>query len=73
MKKAILIPAIAATVISFAACGSNSASKAPANNDSSSSNMTKIPDNSAATNPSLADTLYSNDSTSIKKDSIKKK
>ncbi len=71
MKKLFFISTIAAATAGFAACG-NHAAKMPANNDSSSSNMTKIPDNSSATNPSLADTLYSNDSTSMRKDSIKK-
>jgi PBP1b-binding outer membrane lipoprotein LpoB len=67
MKKIYFILSIAALV--FASCGNNAGSnKSTAD---SSASVTNPPDNSAATNPSLADTLYNKDSTRVKKDSTK--
>jgi predicted small secreted protein len=67
MKKVYFILAIAA--VTFASCGNN-ASSGKSKVDSSAS-VTNPPDNSAATNPSLADTLYNKDSTRVKKDSAR--
>lgn len=72
MKKVSFFLTVAITAIVFAACGNNKGTGTN-NTDSSSANMTKPADNSSATNPSVADTAYSNDSTKMKKDSSKMK
>jgi hypothetical protein len=71
MKKIFFSLAVAAAAIVFASCGNNNAGTGTSKNDSSSENMTKPASNSDATNPSVADTAYSNDSTKMKKDSSK--
>ncbi len=69
MKKIYLMLAISA--ITFASCGNNSGSADKAITDSSAA-VTNPPDNNAATNPSLGDTIYhNNDTTRMKKDSLK--
>jgi hypothetical protein len=68
MKNVYFILAIAA--ITFVSCGNN-ASSDKSKVDSSAA-VTNPPDNSAATNPSLADTLYNKDSTRVKRDSTKR-
>jgi len=73
MKKVFLMIAVATTTIVFASCGNNSAGSGTGTGDSSA-NVTKPPDNSSATNPSLADTAYSkNNADTTKKDSSKVK
>jgi len=67
MKKIYFVLAITAAV--FTSCGNNPDST-KAKTDSSAA-VTNPPDNSAATNPSLADTLYNKDSTKMKKDSAR--
>lgn len=67
MKKIYVVLAIAA--VTFASCGNN-ANTDKAKTDSSA-NVTNPPDNSAATNPSLADTANAMDSSRTKKDSSK--
>jgi hypothetical protein len=63
---------VAATALCFAARGNNSTSSK--NTIDSSANVTNPPDNSSATNPSLADTAYSkNYADTTKKDSSKMK
>lgn len=73
MKKLCFILMVAATAISFAACGNNSAGSGTGTADSSA-NVTKPADNNSATNPSLADTNYSkNNADTLRKDSSKMK
>ena len=69
MKKLFIIASIATATFTFTACGGNGTDTSGAKTDSSSS-VVHPPDNNSATNPSLADTAYSKDSTSMKKDSI---
>ncbi len=72
MKKIFLVLSIAAASLYFGACGNNSAGSKSATD--SSANVTNPPDNSSATNPSVADTAYSkNYADTTKKDSSKVK
>ncbi len=73
MKKLFLMTAIAGASFFFAACGNNSADANKITGDSSA-NVVKPSDNSSATNPSVADTAYSNNNAdTLKKDSSKMK
>ena len=67
MKKIYLMLAVAA--FTFASCGNNAGSDK--SKIDSSAAVVNPPDNSAATNPSLADTIYNKDSVKVKRDSIK--
>jgi hypothetical protein len=71
MKKLHLILAFAISASLVTACANNAGSDT--NKTDSSANVTPPPDNSSATNPSLADTNYSKnqDSSGMKKDSSK--
>lgn len=71
MKKIFTVAAIAMGVLFMTACGNNNA-----NTDTKADSSNVVippPDNSSATNPSLADTNFSKnqDSSRLKKDSIK--
>ncbi|MEP7277165.1 MAG: hypothetical protein ABI813_00860 [Bacteroidota bacterium] len=70
MKNLFFTVAVAMSVICFSACGNNSGGSD--NGTPSSTNVTNPPDNSSATNPSLADTAYSPDSTKVRKDTMNK-
>jgi hypothetical protein len=73
MKKLHFIAALAVSTIIVTACDNNNAGS-DTNKTDSSANVIPPPDNSSATNPSLADTNYSknNDTSGLRKDSLKK-
>ena len=72
MKKLHFIAALAVSAVFVTACDNNAGSDT--NKTDSSANVIPPPDNSSATNPSLADTNYSknNDTSGLRKDSLKK-
>ena len=72
MKKLLLIATVATSTLFFSACGNETAGDA--NKTDSTATVIPPPDNSAATNPSMADTNYSKnqDTSAVKKDSLKK-
>lgn len=75
MKKLLLAAVIAITFLSVSSCGNNKSNAAGSASDSVNTprNITNPPDNNSATNPSLADTAYSKDSTRKPADSARMK
>ncbi|MEO6315689.1 MAG: hypothetical protein ABIU63_04165 [Chitinophagaceae bacterium] len=70
MKKILIVTAIAASTFFVTACGDNTGAE-PSKSDSTAT-IIPPPDNSSATNPSLADTNFSrnHDTSAMKKDSL---
>ncbi|HTL10417.1 MAG TPA: hypothetical protein VL307_19215 [Chitinophagaceae bacterium] len=75
MKKIHFFAAIAAGMLTLAACGdSNNSGDGSKSPDSTANNVVPPPDNSSATNPSLGDTNFSKnqDTSSMRRDSANK-